>query len=72
MEDFANWSREIIVDYVSDLFDGVVPDVVDEIRCNYDLALNTKNQDGFNVRRSGPAACVLGENLFKFRAGTCY
>lgn len=65
-EAFAHWAREIARDYVEDVFDGVVPEVIDEISCNYDLALYTKTQDGFNVRRSGPVLVFWGENLFKF------
>ncbi|MGH3426811.1 MAG: hypothetical protein ACRDQZ_04480, partial [Mycobacteriales bacterium] len=59
-DEVARHARETVRNYVREYMDGVVEDVVNELRC-----VSTPFDDAFGIARNGPVLALWGENLFK-------
>jgi sarcosine oxidase len=55
-------SRDVVTRYVTECLDGVEPEVVETVYCDYEDGLG----DGLSAARVGPVLALWGDNLFKF------
>jgi sarcosine oxidase len=58
--------REKSVGYLHEMYPGLDPTPVSEIRCSYIERLARDDVDGFMARRAGGVTTLYGTNLFKF------